>query len=356
MEDAFQAPPSTDSVRWRIYQLVFVVAALGMVPLIVNSRDYRWENVGILVIIATCFTVLAVVQGLVRRVSIFIERLGLALAVSLYLARYLQVLSGVAVGRYSVEALADLFPWVAVILTAVFVTLPLKRALPLAAFLLGFVSLFGFVVLPDNEAVRGFEPMVDLTVSGAVMVLLLSLFRRLVEAGARAEARAEVMLELANRDSLTGLYNRRYVDRKLAEEFARAIRYGRPLSVALCDIDGFKSINDRLSHAVGDQALARVAQLIRANTRDVDIVARYGGEEFIIVFTETHKLEAARACEALCNLIETHTWHELHPDLKVTVSIGVTDDLSVETFEKLVHWADLKLYEAKQQGKNRVFH
>ncbi len=347
---------ASDGVRWRTYQVIFVVTALGMVPLIVTGNDYRWERVGILVVVCAGFSGLAVAQGVVRRVSFAIERFGLALAVTLYLARYVQVVSGVAVGRYSSVALADLFPWVAVVLTGVFVVLPFSRALPTAAALLVFVSTFGFVVLPHGAPVRGFEPMVDLTVSGAVMVLLLSLFRRLVEAGARAEVRAELLAELANRDGLTGLYNRRYLDQKLAEAFAHAQRYGRPLSVALCDIDSFKSVNDRLSHAVGDKTLVRVAQLIRANTRDVDVAARYGGEEFVILFAETPKAEAVQVCEALCNLIAAHAWDDLHPDLAVTVSIGVADRLEVESYEKLLHRADLKLYEAKRRGKNRVLH
>ena len=346
----------TDGVRWRTYQLIFVVTAVGMVPLIVAGQDYRWETVGVLVFVCVGFSGLAVAQGVVRRVSFFIERFGLALAVSLYLARYVQVLSGVAVGRYPNEALADMFPWVAVVLTAFFVVLPLNRALVWAVLLLAFVSVFGFVVLPNGEPVKGFEPMVDLTVSGAVMILLLSMFRRLVEAGARAEAKAEALAELANRDSLTGLYNRRYLDQKLAEEFKRATRYGRPLSVAVCDIDRFKSVNDRLSHSVGDHTLQQVARLIRANTRDVDVAARYGGEEFVILFVETPKPDAVRICKVLCELIEAYAWHELHPDLAVTVSIGVAAETNPENFEKLLHRADLNLYEAKRRGRNRVVH
>ena len=208
--------------------------------------------------------------------------------------------------------------------------LPFNRAVVWAVLFLVFVSGFGFIVLPNGEPVKGFEPMIDLTVSGAVMILLLSMFRRLVEAGARAEAKAEALAELANRDSLTGLYNRRYLDQKLAEEFARAARYARPLSVAICDIDSFKNVNDRLSHAVGDRTLQRLAQLIRANTREVDTAARYGGEEFVIVFAETPKAEAVRVCRALCELVEGHAWHELHPDLRVTLSIGVAAALDTE--------------------------
>lgn len=137
---------------------------------------------------------------------------------------------------------------------------------------------------------------------------------------------------------------------------SRASRYGQPLSAAICDIDSFKSVNDRLSHAVGNKTLQKVAQLIQANTRTVDLAARYGGEEFVIVFAETPKPQAVQVCEALCKLIETRAWHELHPDLRVTVSLGIADDLGLENHEKLLHQADLKLYEAKLKGKNQVAH
>lgn len=341
-------------LRWRTYQLVYIIASLAMIPLILTGRDYSWNTIGLLVALSTAFAILAVAQGLLRRVSPFIEIAGLGLGVALYLARYIQVMTGISAGLYPPEALGDLFPWVGVIIVACFLVLPFWRALVAAGFILTFISAFGFSVLPHWGAIRGFEPMFDLTVSGIVMILLLAAYRRMIEAGTRAEARAEAMSELAIRDSLTGLYNRRYLDQRLAEEFARARRYKHPLSVALCDIDYFKSVNDRFSHAIGDETLKKIAQLLVQHTRSVDTVARYGGEEFVIILSETLRHDALKVCRNLCQIIERYTWSDLHPELRITVSIGLCDDLSLDNHEKMLHQADKKLYEAKHQGKNQV--
>ena len=171
------------------------------------------------------------------------------------------------------------------------------------------------------------------------------------------EVKTELLEQLEKQnqeDGLTGLFNRRYLDGRLAEEFRRAIRHHRLLSVALADIDSFKRINDRLSHAVGDETLKAVAKLLRGNCRDTDVVARYGGEEFAIVLLEMDRAGAARVCEKIRHAVESYNWRAIHPDLKVTISIGVTDDVNVESHEKFLGAADAKLYEAKYNGKNQV--
>ena len=342
------------TVRWRTYQIVFVIASVAMVPLILTGRDHNWDTIGLLVLLSIAFALLAIYQGLLRRVSPLVEMVGLGLGLVLYLARYVQVMSGIAAGLYPPEALGDLFPWVGVIIVGCFLVLPFWRALIVAGFTLCFISTFGFSVLPHWGAIRGFEPMFDLTIASLVMIVLLAAYRQMIEAGARAEATAEAMSELAIRDSLTGLYNRRYLDQKLAEEFARAHRYNHPLSVAICDIDFFKSVNDRFSHATGDETLKKIASLLDQHTRQADTVARYGGEEFVIVLTETLRHDAVAVCKNLCRIIERYTWSDLHPDLSITVSIGISDDLNLDSHEKMLHQADKKLYEAKHQGKNQV--
>lgn len=155
-------------------------------------------------------------------------------------------------------------------------------------------------------------------------------------------------------DGLTGLFNRRYLDARLAEEFRRAQRHRHPLSVALADIDFFKRINDRLSHAVGDDTLRTLAQILRANCRETDVVARYGGEEFAIILLEMDAAGATRVCEKIRKAVESYHWASIHPGLAVTISIGVTDDMEVDSHEKLLAGADTKLYEAKYNGKNQV--
>ena len=159
---------------------------------------------------------------------------------------------------------------------------------------------------------------------------------------------------LSHEDALTGLFNRRYVDNKLEEEFARAGRYGHPLSVTVCDIDHFKRVNDTFSHAMGDAVLKKVSELLQGGVRQSDTVARYGGEEFVVVFPETPAENAARIVERIRAAVATYPWHTLHPDLKVTVSAGISGDLAVESYEKLIGHADKKLYEAKHNGRNQV--
>ena len=164
--------------------------------------------------------------------------------------------------------------------------------------------------------------------------------------------------EQSRTDALTGLANRRRLDERLSEEFARARRHGHPLTVAMGDLDFLKRINDRLGHATGDAVLRRVGAILRERCRSTDLVARYGGEEFCIVFLETDAALAAAACEALREAIATHDWPAVHPALagamSVTLSIGLSDDLRLANHEQLLADADTHLYEAKHAGKNRV--
>jgi diguanylate cyclase (GGDEF)-like protein len=176
----------------------------------------------------------------------------------------------------------------------------------------------------------------------------------LSESHEKIAKQAALLQEMAIRDKLTGLYNRRHFDEQAAATFAQAERYKRPLTVMIGDIDFFKKINDTFSHATGDEVLRRVGAILQATTRDSDIVARYGGEEFVIAFPETAVEPAASRCEALRLAVESHPWHEVHPDLKVTMSMGLDDDLSVGSFEKMLAAADAKLYVAKHSGRNRV--
>ncbi len=155
-------------------------------------------------------------------------------------------------------------------------------------------------------------------------------------------------------DGLTGLYNRRYLDESLAQAFADAKRYGRELSVVVCDIDHFKRVNDTFSHQMGDVVLKEVARLLKSGVRQGDTVARYGGEEFVIVLPEACAQSAAHIVERIRQTIQNHPWHTFHPGLKITMSAGLSDDLSSENYEKLVGTADKKLYEAKRGGRNRL--
>ena len=178
--------------------------------------------------------------------------------------------------------------------------------------------------------------------------------KALEESREQIQQQAERLRELSVRDALTGLYNRRYFDEQGAQLFERAVRYQRPLVVMIGDIDHFKKINDTWSHAMGDDVLRRIGEILTSKVRGSDLVARYGGEEFVVAFPETSLTQAAATCEALRQRIESYPWESLHPHLKVTISIGLCADTSVKDIHAMVEIADSYLYKAKQSGRNLV--
>ncbi len=155
-------------------------------------------------------------------------------------------------------------------------------------------------------------------------------------------------------DALTGVANRRRLDQRLADEFALALRHGRPLAVAIADLDHFKDVNDRHSHAVGDAALRATARLLAGQVRHTDLVARFGGEEFVVLLVETDAGAALRVCEKLRTAVAEHDWSAIQPGLALTVSIGVCADTAVTSHERMLALADRNLYLAKAAGRNRV--
>lgn len=163
-------------------------------------------------------------------------------------------------------------------------------------------------------------------------------------------------LERENRrDPLTGIGNRRSLDEVLRRELHRAERFGHPFSIAICDLDHFKSVNDTLGHSVGDDVLKAVANVLRDRIRTTDFVARYGGEEFVLVFPETQYDGALAVCEQLRTLIQQDSWQPESCDLKITMSVGVAAlDQATRTPERLLASADAALYRAKWSGRNCV--
>ena len=161
-------------------------------------------------------------------------------------------------------------------------------------------------------------------------------------------------------DPLTGVFNRRYLDRRLHEEVTRAARHGLPLSVLLLDIDHFKRINDHHGHQAGDQALRHFAEQIQRQLREQDILARYGGEEFMVIAPHTAHQAAINLAERLRAGIEAQPFRWDGTDegpiqLALTCSIGVAC-LGPELVDDvmLIRRADENLYRAKSAGRNRV--
>ena len=162
--------------------------------------------------------------------------------------------------------------------------------------------------------------------------------------------------ELALRDALTGLYNRRFVDGQLPALVERSAREGTALSAALVDIDFFKRVNDTLSHETGDHVLQRIAAVLSSVLVEPATVARLGGEEFVIVLPGTGPAEAAAICEQARAAVQRHDWANLVGDMPITVSIGFSSCTGGRiTSSALLSQADRNLYAAKRSGRNRVF-
>ncbi|HEU4781153.1 MAG TPA: sensor domain-containing diguanylate cyclase [Steroidobacteraceae bacterium] len=155
-------------------------------------------------------------------------------------------------------------------------------------------------------------------------------------------------------DALTGVANRRCFMQRLAAEIEVALAVGQPLSVAIADLDHFKAVNDELGHPVGDQALRQSAALMRRSCGQGDLVARVGGEEFALVLPGMTRADATAFCETLRAAVAEHDWREIHPDLAITISIGLAQWDGSAELDELVHMADAQLYRAKRAGRNQV--
>ncbi len=156
---------------------------------------------------------------------------------------------------------------------------------------------------------------------------------------------------VSNIDVLTKLYTRRYISEKLSKEMTRAKRYKEALSVAMLDVDDFKNVNDTSGHDAGDKVMREIAKVVMENVRSIDVVGRYGGEEFLMIFPHTPLTHALKTCERIRKKVESARLHSS----KLTVSIGLAQlEGNENSIEEIIKKADLALYIAKSQGKNKV--
>jgi diguanylate cyclase (GGDEF)-like protein len=186
------------------------------------------------------------------------------------------------------------------------------------------------------------------------------------ESLAEMEAKNRKLEEISVRDSLTGLYNRRYFQDRLSDEFHRAHRHSRPVSLLMVDVDHFKNVNDTYGHQTGDEVLRSLGLMLVNRTRTIDVVARYGGEEFVALLPETDGPGALEVAERLRELVALTPLHRVGPNTGIkagepetihcTVSIGVACLAGTNMIEPghLLGAADTALYSAKASGRNRV--
>ena len=163
------------------------------------------------------------------------------------------------------------------------------------------------------------------------------------------------LVEMNHRDSLTGIYNRRFFTSRLKEEFERHRRYNRPISMLMIDIDHFKSVNDTYGHLCGDFLLKSVCGTIQSALRRVDILARFGGEEFCCLLPETTFESSLITAERIRSQVETAFYTYEGQTIPVTVSIGVPQlPGPTDSHERFLVNADHALYEAKKKGRNSI--
>jgi two-component system cell cycle response regulator len=159
---------------------------------------------------------------------------------------------------------------------------------------------------------------------------------------------------MAVTDALTGLYNRRRFHESLSNEIERTKRYHTPLSLVMIDIDHFKKVNDNFGHQAGDRVLMEVPGILSELVRGTDTAARYGGEEFVVILPNTTKADAVICTERIRKSIASHSFKDL--GITITVSAGVAGmpDPNIDSEDKLIRCADLAMYRAKQNGRNRT--
>jgi diguanylate cyclase (GGDEF)-like protein len=194
-------------------------------------------------------------------------------------------------------------------------------------------------------------------VAAGLLVLGLLLGRWLpmaMQERRNSEQTADGLRELAATDGMTSLFNRRHFLALVDAEWARFQRYSRPLSLLIIDIDQFKAINDRFGHDVGDRVIVEVANACRAIARKSDIVARLGGEEFALLLPETQLEEAGIFADRLRAVIAE--LRIIHGDTKIAVSVsgGVSEASVSDHIVDFFKHADLALYQAKREGRNRI--
>jgi diguanylate cyclase (GGDEF)-like protein len=213
-------------------------------------------------------------------------------------------------------------------------------AVQYALMVVTYGAALAFLAEPQNRVAAFVTMCVVIAIVIVAVVPLRERNRRLVQQ----------LRESATSDSLTGALNRGAFEARLRDEQARSRRYGRPYAVAIVDVDHFKLVNDEHGHAAGDAALVRLAELVRANTRDSDVFARVGGEEFALLLTDTDLEGAVQLAEGLRGLVRRETAYDPVP---LTVSIGVAS-ADADGDADVMLAADRALYGAKRAGRDQV--
>jgi diguanylate cyclase (GGDEF)-like protein len=268
--------------------------------------------------------------------------------------RYVQPsLDPAHVGRfYGLQALILLT--VVAMLSGAYIMWTLGRALARMTELLSDESRLAQIGTRSDEVgtlMKSFSSMLGTVEQQAMDINTFAV--RLDAAYRELEATNAKLKETSFKDEVTGLYNRRFFSLRLEEEISRFRRFNHPVSVVVLDLDGFKSVNDEFGHAVGDETLRDIAQILMKHSRGINVVSRYGGDEFAVLLVETSKTGARLYAERIRHVVATFPFSH---GKNVTASFGVSSlpDDEATTSEGLFRAADEALYAAKRAGKNQV--
>ena len=210
-----------------------------------------------------------------------------------------------------------------------------------------------------NDIVKGIEGGADdylsKPLSFAELEARIRIGQRIIELESRLVRAAREQAELAKRDYLTGLYNRRHIYDIGAQLFNQGRRYGHRLSALVVDVDRFKVVNDNYGHAIGDETLVALARRMSKKLRNVDLLGRMGGEEFIVLMPETDGVGALKVAERIRAEINGNPIQTSGPTLRLTVSQGLASQSNrVPDLDALIKKADSALYTSKREGRNRI--
>lgn len=262
------------------------------------------------------------------------------------------------------SARSSVLQWLFLIIVFDMRRLPKQQTFTLAALAISLPAL-GVLLSWHWQApgsVQLADELIKLALSGVLVPVLLvisafgrSLRKLQIKTKEDMVAALKQQRQLAMRDGLTGLYNRRHMTGLLDDEAQRLRRSGRPFCVAILDIDFFKRVNDQHGHAMGDVVLQQFAALgQQAFAGRTDALARWGGEEFLVLMPETNEAQAHAALSHLRDLVHAHDWSQHQAGLAVRFSAGLSQHAISRTVDQTLDLADQALYRAKAQGRDRI--
>jgi diguanylate cyclase (GGDEF)-like protein len=335
-------------VKIYLFILPFVVIATGLGwimdffysdnPITIDSFLFPLLDIWLLF----CLIYIAITKRFPRT----LEMIALSIAILIYFIWFANTMSyNIQEGSLS-GGLGEFTNWVPFFFIVVFLIFDQKMALFVSMIIFSTTVVIGLgmsIFYKQEFTLQTYDSLMQFYISNAVYILALYFLQRFKLAFIQKEA----MQHLANTDYLTNLPNRRLVEKRLSENSSREMEF----SVIIFDVDHFKKINDFYGHDIGDQVLKEFASLIQENIRDKDIVGRWGGEEFVIIANDLNAKQAVVFSDRLRKLIEDTTFS--HKE-KVTASFGVAEYRPKEKIKDVLKRADIALYMAKENGRNKV--